>query len=96
MYFNWSEIKNTIYTYTSKVFSENNISYCKEEILEAICIFKNFITSPCPYAFLDGLKKEIIPSLQTACVDKVGDIVSLKILLSNTEVFLKRILYCYE
>lgn len=92
MYFNWSEIKNTIYTYTSKVFSENNISYSKEEILEAICIFKNFITSTCPYAFLDGLKKEIIPSLQTACVDKVGDIVSLKILLSNTEVFLKRIL----
>ena len=39
MYFNWSEIKNTIYTYTSKVFSENNISYSKEEILEAICIF---------------------------------------------------------
>lgn len=92
MQFNWVEIKKVILNYCKKVFKENNIGYSESEINEAICIFKNFINKPCQYAFLNGLNKEIIPSLQNACVEKVGDTVSLKNLLTNVEVFLKKLL----
>lgn len=92
MQINWVGIKKVILNYCQKVFHENNITYADTEISEAICIFKNFVNQPCQYGFLNGLSKEIMPSLQNACLDKVGDPISLKNLLTNIEVFLKKLL----
>lgn len=81
MQINWVEIRKIIFGYCKKTFTENNITYSETEITEAICIFKNFINISSPYAFLNGLSREILPSLQNACIDKVGDIISLKAFL---------------
>lgn len=92
MQINWVEIRKIIFGYCKKAFTENNITYSETEITEAICIFKNFINISSPYAFLNGLSREILPSLQNACIDKVGDIISLKSLLASLDAFLKKTL----
>lgn len=92
MQINWVEIRKVILGYCKKTFTENSIIYSDSEIIEAICIFKNFVNISSPYAFLNGLNREILPSLQNACIDKVGDIISLKSLLACLDAFLKKTL----
>ena len=89
MHLEWGQIKEEIVRDTEEIFSENNPSY--PNILEGIELFRKVIYSTTGGALLSGLHREIIPSLNDAYIEKVGELSSLKTLANALDPYLKKI-----
>lgn len=88
----WGKIKESISSYCKFAYNESGIAISGSELEEDILIFYNLVNENVPYASLSSLAKEIFPTLQDACVDKIGHLSSLKSLATLLDTFCKRLL----
>lgn len=89
MNIDWTEIKEEIIRDIDDIFTLNTPQYI--DVADGVELFKKVIYSNIGGFQLGGLHREIMPALQDAYKDKIGQIGPLKILANGLEPFLKKV-----
>lgn len=92
MEYNWKKIKEQILACSKVAFKECNILASDQELEEDVVILNNFIHLNAPYIEIANLRHDMTRSLQETCVSKIGVVESLKMLCTNIDTFLKKLL----
>lgn len=92
MEYKWYDIRKKIIAACKKTFAEQQVVMSTADIEAATDLFDRVVSYPLNYPIVANLQAEMQESLQRSFVDEVGSMTALRVVLSLTDSYMKKVL----